>query len=94
MRRRARRGRVQLETSQEAAQADRLRALAARLSEPGSIPGVTVHQAKGGEWSNVGLRLNPDEAARRRSRGLDPQVEADRVVYVAATRAMDNAWLV
>lgn len=82
-----------LGSSQDAAQVDRLQALAARLAEPRSIPAMTVHQAKGGEWPSVGLRLSTDESDRL-ANGLDPHIEEDRVVYVAATRAMDNVWLV
>lgn len=82
-----------LRSDQEASQVERLRALAQRLAEPASVAGMTVHQAKGGEWPTVGLRVSPDEA-RRLARGLRQAAEADRVLYVAATRAMDSVRLV
>ena len=53
------------------------------------MPGVTIHQAKGREWDNVGVRLNSSEISRLKS-GLDPTVEKDRTLYVALTRARQN----
>ena len=47
---------------------------------------MTIHQAKGQEWDHVGVRLTPGEIGRL-TRGLDPDVEADRALYVALTRA-------
>jgi len=82
-----------LDTDAEAVQVDRLRSLAASLATPISVPGLTVHQAKGGEWPRVGLRVTPDEESRLKA-GLDPAIESDRVLYVAATRAMDSLVLV
>src|SRR5690606_24748385 len=70
-----------LDAESEADRVERLRLLAERLASPRSVPGMTVHQAKGGEWPHVGLRLNGDEA-NRLAVGLDPHLEADRVVYV------------
>lgn len=82
-----------LEEEREAIRVGRLSALADRLASPRSILGMTVHQAKGGEWPNVGLRLNSEER-NHLAAGLDPALERDRVVYVAATRAMDDVWLI
>jgi DNA helicase II / ATP-dependent DNA helicase PcrA len=82
-----------LDPESEADRVEKLQLLAERLVSPRSVPGMTVHQAKGGEWPRVGLRLNDDEA-NRLAVGLDPRLEADRVVYVAGTRAMDDLWLV
>jgi DNA helicase-2/ATP-dependent DNA helicase PcrA len=56
-----------------------------------AVLGTTVHQAKGGEWARVGLLLMDDEF-RRIASGLDRQEEADRVLYVAATRAKAGLW--
>jgi DNA helicase-2/ATP-dependent DNA helicase PcrA len=68
-------------------QLDRLRALAARLRSGATlIPGMTIHQAKGREWDRVGVRLGEGEAARCRG-GLDRNLETDRALYVALTRA-------
>ena len=82
-----------LDPESEADQVEVLQLLAERLVSPRSVPGMTVHHAKGGEWTRVGLRRNDDEA-NRLAVGLDPHLEADRVVYVAGTRAMDDLWLV
>jgi DNA helicase-2/ATP-dependent DNA helicase PcrA len=66
---------------------NRLRQLARRLSAGnGSIPGMTVHQAKGREWDRVGIRLSERERAIL-SGGLDPSTEDHRPLYVACTRA-------
>jgi len=82
-----------LPAEQEAAQVERIRSMARRIAEPSSVAGMTVHQAKGGEWPTVGLRVSVDEA-QRLARGLRQASEPDRVLYVAATRAMDNLWTV
>lgn len=50
------------------------------------IPGLTVHQAKGGEWDAVGLCLKANEQ-KALDGGLDPQQDLDRKLYVACTRA-------
>lgn len=71
----------------EQRQIDRLAALGSRLSSSERlVPGMTIHQAKGREWDHVGIRLSASEAARL-SAGLDRNVEADRALYVALTRA-------
>lgn len=70
----------------EAAQQDRLRALARRMSQARMVPGMTVHQAKGREWPVVGVRLTAAEIARLAT-GLRQDRIDDRVLYVALTRA-------
>lgn len=71
----------------EQRQVDRLAALAARLrSARPLVPGMTIHQAKGREWDNVGVRLTATEIAHL-GVGLDPEVETNRALYVALTRA-------
>ncbi|GAA4968866.1 hypothetical protein GCM10023225_09000 [Kineococcus glutinatus] len=65
----------------------RLRRLALRLKAEGAcLPGLTIHQAKGREWDNVGVRLADAERAAL-ERGLDPADERHRLLYVACTRA-------
>lgn len=76
-----------LKDSQEAARIGELSALRIRLLEKDLIPGLTVHQAKGGEWPRVGLYLTEDEAALLAS-GLKELDDDDCVLYVAITRAM------
>lgn len=76
-----------LKDSQEAARIDELTALRIRLLEKDLIPGLTVHQAKGGEWPRVGVFLTETEAALLAS-GLQELEDDDCVLYVAITRAM------
>lgn len=76
-----------LKDSQEAARIDELTALRIRLLEKDLIPGLTVHQAKGGEWRRVGVFLTETEAALLAS-GLQELEDDDCVLYVAITRAM------
>lgn len=76
-----------LKERQEAARIDELKALRIRLLENELIPGLTVHQAKGGEWPRVGVYLTQPEAALLAS-GLEELEEDDCVLYVAITRAM------
>lgn len=71
----------------EQRQVDRLAALAARLHSARSlVPGMTIHQAKGREWDNVGVRLSATEVGHLAT-GLDSDVETHRLLYVALTRA-------
>ena len=68
-------------------QIERLTALVTRVrSDRKLIPGLTIHQAKGREWDRVGVLLTEAELGRV-SAGLDREVEADRALYVALTRA-------
>ncbi|WP_319451194.1 MULTISPECIES: UvrD-helicase domain-containing protein [unclassified Mycobacterium] len=76
-----------LKDSQESARIDELTALRIRLLEKSLIPGLTVHQAKGGEWPRVGVYLTEAEAALLSS-GLEELRDDDCVLYVAITRAM------
>jgi DNA helicase-2/ATP-dependent DNA helicase PcrA len=58
-----------------------------RLAHAGRpVPGLTTHQAKGGEWEAVGVRLtNPERAAL--ASGLSVAEDTHRKLYVACTRA-------
>ncbi|MWA06525.1 AAA family ATPase [Actinomadura sp. LD22] len=53
---------------------------------PGFVPGLTVHQAKGREWNDVGVRLTEKESSLL-STGLRSGQESHRRLYVALTRA-------
>lgn len=65
----------------------RLEQLQKRLVYPGRpVPGLTTHQAKGGEWEIVGLCLRPDERAALNA-GLSSTEDMHRKIYVACTRA-------
>jgi DNA helicase-2/ATP-dependent DNA helicase PcrA len=65
----------------------RLDVLRNRLAYDGElIPGMTTHQAKGREWSRVGVRLREADA-HRLDAGLTHSEESDRQLYVACTRA-------
>jgi DNA helicase-2/ATP-dependent DNA helicase PcrA len=57
------------------------------------VPGLTTHQAKGGEWDRVGLCLTPAEQAVLLA-GLDPDEDLHRKLYVACTRARYETVLV
>ncbi|WP_350283971.1 ATP-binding domain-containing protein [Streptomyces graminofaciens] len=50
------------------------------------ILGLTCHQAKGKEWSTVGVRLEENDTAALHN-GLVPEDEEHRSLYVALTRA-------
>lgn len=65
----------------------RLALIHQRLAYPGRpVPGLTTHQAKGGEWEVVGVRLTNSERAALAS-GLSVQEDTHRKLYVACTRA-------
>jgi DNA helicase-2/ATP-dependent DNA helicase PcrA len=58
-----------------------------RLAYPGRpVPGLTTHQAKGGEWEAVGVRLTAEER-NTLAGGLEVGRDTDRKLYVACTRA-------
>lgn len=76
-----------LKPVQEAARVDELSALRVRLLQEDLIPGLTVHQAKGGEWPRVGVYLTETEADLLAS-GLEELEDDHCVLYVAITRAM------
>lgn len=50
------------------------------------LPGLTTHQAKGGEWEVVGVRLRDAERAALAG-GLSSTEDMHRKIYVACTRA-------
>lgn len=54
---------------------------------------MTIHQAKGREWTNVGVRLLAGEQ-RQLGRGLSRQKPSDRALYVALTRAKQRVRMV
>ena len=65
----------------------RLAQIQQRLVHPGRpVPGLTTHQAKGGEWERVGVRLTDGERAALAS-GLSVIEDTHRKLYVACTRA-------
>jgi DNA helicase-2/ATP-dependent DNA helicase PcrA len=70
-----------------AAHTSRLALLQERLAFPGRpVPGLTTHQAKGGEWEVVGVRLRDPERAALAA-GLSSTEDMHRKIYVACTRA-------
>lgn len=69
------------------AHTSRLALIQARLAYPGRpVPGLTTHQAKGGEWDQVGVRLADSERASLEG-GLSVHEDTNRKLYVACTRA-------
>lgn len=50
------------------------------------VPGLTTHQAKGGEWDAVAVRLRDAERTALGS-GLSLAEDMHRKIYVACTRA-------
>ena len=53
------------------------------------VPGLTTHQAKGGEWQVIWLCLRQDEQAALAA-GLDSTRDLHRKIYVACTRARER----
>lgn len=72
----------------EALRQDELISLRKRLQASGLVPGLTVHQAKGGEWTRVGVVLTAHERGLIAA-GLRELEDDDCVVYVALTRAKE-----
>ena len=69
------------------AHTSRLALVQERLAYPGRpVPGLTTHQAKGGEWDQVGVRLADSERASLEG-GLSVDEDTHRKLYVACTRA-------
>jgi DNA helicase-2/ATP-dependent DNA helicase PcrA len=66
-----------------------IEALRLRLQRDDLIPGLTVHQAKGREWSRVGVALSAKDELMLAA-GLQPLVEDHCVLYVALTRAKES----
>lgn len=65
----------------------RLAQIQERLAYPGRpVPGLTTHQAKGGEWEVVGVRVTETERAALAA-GLSVHEDTHRKLYVACTRA-------
>lgn len=65
----------------------RLALIQERLAQEGRpVPGLTVHQAKGGEWDTVGVRLTASERENLAA-GLSVNDDTHRKLYVACTRA-------
>jgi DNA helicase-2/ATP-dependent DNA helicase PcrA len=75
-----------MKDTDEADRIELLGALGRRLGRTQLIPGMTIHQAKGREWANVGVYLQPDED-RHLAAGLSRDRPSDRALYVALTRA-------
>jgi DNA helicase-2/ATP-dependent DNA helicase PcrA len=68
----------------------RLAQIQQRLVHPGRpVPGLTTHQAKGGEWTAVGVRLTDGERAALAG-GLTVLEDTHRKLYVACTRAHER----
>lgn len=82
-----------LPAARETEQRARLQALALRLNNRTHVPGMTIHQAKGKEWSAVGVRLKPVQVERLNA-GLSEDNADDRALYVALTRARETICLV
>lgn len=56
------------------------------------VQGLSVHQAKGREWTHVKVVVGAKGLASL-SAGLDNSEEDHRMLYVALTRASEGAWL-
>ncbi|MGX5692486.1 UvrD-helicase domain-containing protein [Dermacoccus abyssi] len=70
-----------------AAHTSRLAALQSRMTHAGRpVPGLTTHQAKGGEWEIVGVSLR-DAERKALGAGLTVTEDLHRKIYVASTRA-------
>lgn len=70
-----------------AAHTSRLAMLQSRMAHSARpVPGLTTHQAKGGEWRIVGVFLR-DTERKSLGAGLSVTQDTHRKVYVAATRA-------
>ncbi|MCU1355901.1 MAG: hypothetical protein JWM89_1319 [Acidimicrobiales bacterium] len=63
-----------------------LRDLAGRLREADVVPGLTVFQAKGLEWTSVAVHLTAADRTSLQG-GLSQDSDDHRVLYVALTRA-------
>jgi DNA helicase II / ATP-dependent DNA helicase PcrA len=82
-----------LQGAQEQKKVEALVALSRRLDKPRLVPGMTVHQAKGREWTDVAVHLGPAQLGRLAS-GLEEELAGDREIYVALTRAKESVRLV
>ena len=79
-----------MKDTEEAGRIELLGALGRRLGTAHLIPGMTIHQAKGREWTNVGVHLLPNEE-HQLAAGLSRERPTDRALYVALTRAKRSA---
>lgn len=70
----------------EAKRIEELRQLAVRLRQPDLVPGLTVFQAKGAEWSRVGVVLTAHDL-QLLAVGLRELDDDHCALYVALTRA-------
>ena len=84
---------VDLKDTEEADRIGLLGALGRRLGRAHLIPGMTIHQAKGREWANVGVYLQPDEE-HHLAAGLSRERPSDRALYVGLTRAKRSVYRV
>ena len=82
-----------MKETEEADRIELLGALGRRLGKAHLIPGMTIHQAKGREWANVGVYLLPDEE-HHLAAGLSQERPTDRALYVALTRAKRSVYRV
>jgi DNA helicase II / ATP-dependent DNA helicase PcrA len=82
-----------MKDAEEAGRIELLWALGRRLGTAHLIPGMTIHQAKGREWADVGVYLLPGEE-HHLAAGLSREQPSDRGLYVALTRAKRSVCLV
>jgi DNA helicase-2/ATP-dependent DNA helicase PcrA len=79
---------TRLRTGAESIRQAEIEALRVRLQRDDLVPGLTVHQAKGRQWSRVGVALSAKDEAMLAD-GLQPLVETHCLPYVALTRAQE-----
>lgn len=82
-----------LQAIPEQERVEALVALSRRLDRGSLVPGMTVHQAKGREWTHVALHVGPGQLSRLAA-GLEQGRAGDREIYVALTRAKESVRLV
>jgi ATP-dependent DNA helicase UvrD/PcrA len=82
-----------LAVNQEQTRVRELVALSRRLGKSRLVPAMTIHQAKGREWTNVAVHLRPAQVDRLAA-GLQEDRSGDRELYVALTRAKESVRLV
>lgn len=82
-----------LAANQEQTRVRALVSLSRRLGKARLVPAMTIHQAKGREWTNVAVHLRPAQVDRLAA-GLREDRAGDRELYVALTRAVDSVRLV
>ncbi len=82
-----------LAANQEQTRVRALVSLSRRLGKSRLVPAMTIHQAKGREWTNVAVHLRPAQL-NQLAAGLREDRAGDRELYVALTRAVDSVRLV